>query len=96
MKLTCSCGATGEFRDNMAGDVGASRWREDHAVCHQTKASYHEGETPEVARLRKLLRAARVALEYHQLQTRPIHQTGVVMEAIDAELTGISPQRGTP
>lgn len=30
MKLTCACGATGEFRDGIAGAADARQWHELH------------------------------------------------------------------
>lgn len=35
MKLTCRCGASGEFRDNFAGTVDANRWQERHENCQR-------------------------------------------------------------
>ena len=37
MKLTCSCGASGEFRDNFAGTVNATKWQERHLGCLRAK-----------------------------------------------------------
>lgn len=54
MRLTCSCGATMELRDDFAGAIEARRWSDDHAICRT--------QSTELRRLRTDLAAARALL----------------------------------
>lgn len=90
MKLTCSCGATIEARDNFAGAIDARKWSEDHAICRAratellqadlaaARADYEafvNSESTSAQQLRKDLAAARARnKECDLLLSRVLHE----------------------
>ena len=71
-------------RNDGATDV--AKLIDDAVYALVNQAAQIEALRADAERLRALLSDVRSALDYHQEQTRPIHSTRTVLDAIDAAL----------
>lgn len=58
MRMTCSCGAIGEFPDTMGGGVDASKWNDSHSICRLRLDLPHRPETKGTIPAEKLISVA--------------------------------------